>query len=164
MTRQRPLTPALSPQGRGSNRATPLTLRLPFRTEAEVIKTLPLPCGERAGVRGRMRRHDAITAEARLMRQVPSPAETALWQLARGRGFRGLKMRRMVPVAGYMAVLLCAEAKAILDLQGGATPTANDVFRIAAFRAAGWRVLSLTEAEVLADPAAALDRTLREAT
>jgi very-short-patch-repair endonuclease len=104
-----------------------------------------------------------ISAEARLLRQVPTAAEAALWQLVRGRAFRGLKFRRMEPVAGHMAALLCRGERLILDLRPGLPETADDILRPRAFRAQGWRVLPLTEAEVLADPAAALDRLLREA-
>ncbi|MDR5654087.1 endonuclease domain-containing protein [Ruixingdingia sedimenti] len=105
-----------------------------------------------------MRRCDAVTAEVRLARQAMTPAEAVLWPLLRGRGFRGLKFRRMEPVAGHVAPFACRPARLILDLQAGAVPTANDIHRVAAFAAAGWRVCVLAEAEVLAAPAAALQR------
>jgi very-short-patch-repair endonuclease len=108
-----------------------------------------------------MRRRATTTAEAQLMRQVPIPAERALWHLLRGRGFHGMKFRRMEPVAGHMAAFLCREARLILDLRPGPLATADDLARAAAFRAAGWRVLCLTEAEVLAGPETALGRLLQ---
>jgi very-short-patch-repair endonuclease len=111
-----------------------------------------------------MKRSETITAEARLMRQVPTIAEVALWHLVRNRAFSGLKFRRMQPVSGFIASLLCSEARMILDLRAETLLNANDIHRLAAFRANGWRVLSVTEAEALADPRRVLDQLLHEAT
>ena len=109
-----------------------------------------------------MKQSQPVIAEARLMRQVPTAAEQALWQILRGRGFRGLKFRRMDPVAGQMAAFACREARLILDLRPGLLVTGNDTARVAAFQAEGWRVLSLVEADVLAGPRAVLHRLLPE--
>ncbi|HSF65674.1 MAG TPA: DUF559 domain-containing protein [Paracoccaceae bacterium] len=108
-----------------------------------------------------MRRSATTTAEARLIRQVPSPAERALWQLLRGRGVGGMKFRRMEPVAGHIAPFACREARLILDLLPGPLATADDMTRAADFRAVGWHVLCLIEAEVLAAPETALARLIR---
>ena len=107
-----------------------------------------------------MAQGDVRTQEARLMRQVPTQAEVTLWRLLRDRGWRGHKVRRMVPVAGFMAPFLCHDLRAILDLRAGSLQTANDIARLAAFRAAGWRVLQVAEEDALTDPEAPLAQLL----
>ena len=59
------------------------------------------------------------TARARQLRKKPTRAEKALWRLLRDRRFAGYKFRRQHPFAGYYLDFYCAEARLVLEVDGG---------------------------------------------
>ena len=161
-----PLTPALSPMGRGSPVAQLLTVCSPSLRHHCRIWRFPLPFGERVRVRGTMPQEPALTAEVRILRQAATPAEVLLWQALRQRRLGGLKFRRCevvtTPSGAFVAAFLCAERRLIVDLSPADNPGVNDLHRQAAFRATGWRVVGRAERGVLLDLPAVL-RALGEA-
>jgi very-short-patch-repair endonuclease len=49
---------------------------------------------------------------------MPTSAEDMLWQVLRGRRFKGLKFRRQVPFLNYTVDFLCVERKLIVEIDG----------------------------------------------
>ena len=106
-----------------------------------------------------MQQGEMRTYEARVLRQVPTAAERALWEAVRARRFRGLKIRLQVPVGVHVAPFLCSAERLVIALytdgrvdRAGARRFHEDM------RAAGYRVLWLEEGEVVRDALAALAR------
>jgi very-short-patch-repair endonuclease len=73
--------------------------------------------------RPRVTRRAAIDARklalARSFRQQPTPAESAAWELLRGRKILGLKFRRQQVVAGFIVDFYCAALRLVVELDGG---------------------------------------------
>lgn len=155
-----PLTPTLSPGGRG--RCPTLTLHLPSIPNTRGMGAIPLPPGERVGVRGVMRQNPIWTAELRLARQAMTDAEAALWQALRDRRFLGLKFRRMAPVGSAVAPFLCRERGVVINLAPDHRITANDLARRAIFAEAGLRCVILNETLIRSDLAGCLVELERE--
>lgn len=150
-----PLTPALSPRGRGSLAFTLFTDSL---AKSYPIAPPPLPAGERAGVRGgpKMRPNKVQTHNARILRQIRSDAETLLWNALRNRRFNGLKFRRQTPVtATRTADFLCKEHRLVLLLDRNDDPATD-------LTARGYRVLHLSSHDIRDDLPGALNRLQQE--
>jgi very-short-patch-repair endonuclease len=64
----------------------------------------------------------------------------------------------MIPLGGHLAAFVCVERRVVLDLVPGPVLSGNDDARRAAFEASGWRVVNVTEAEVMSAPRATLER------
>ena len=60
-----------------------------------------------------------IHKNARALRTGATEAERKLWQYLRGRQLHGLKFRRQLPIAGYVADFACIEAGVVIELDGG---------------------------------------------
>lgn len=56
---------------------------------------------------------------ARRLRREQTRPEAILWALVRGRRLAGFKFRRQVPIDRYVADFVCAEARVIVELDGG---------------------------------------------
>ncbi len=56
---------------------------------------------------------------ARALRRRPTMAEQLLWTHLRNRGLAGAKFRRQAPVGPYVADFLCAEARLVVEVDGG---------------------------------------------
>jgi very-short-patch-repair endonuclease len=95
---------------------------------------------------------------AKVMRQNPTSTEAWLWKHLRNRKLAGLKFRRQVPIAGYIADFLCVEAKLIVEADGPThEESAYDRERDAKLRIAGYRVLRFKNAVLRDDTAKALE-------
>jgi very-short-patch-repair endonuclease len=55
---------------------------------------------------------------AREMRQTPTPAESALWQLLRNRRVTGAKFRRQHAIERFIVDFICLEHKLIIEVDG----------------------------------------------
>ena len=75
--------------------------------------------GERAGVRGVPPPTKADIARARRLRTKSTWAEKTLWRMLRGERFSGYKFRRQHPFSGYTLDFYCAEARLVLETDGG---------------------------------------------
>jgi very-short-patch-repair endonuclease len=80
---------------------------------------------------------------ARRLRRNSTDAERRLWLRVRDRRLDGWKFKRQVPVAGYVVDFLCADARLIVELDGGqhAVRAAADNKRTEVLEAAGYLVL-----------------------
>lgn len=148
-----PLTPALSPEGRGSSGALgdlrgALTCRLPCRVQPDRWR-FPLPSGERARVRGRaVRQREWQKSYARDLRQQMTEAERVLWFALRDRRLCGAKFRRQVPVGPYIADFYCAAHRLILEVDGGQHGGLCDAQRDRWLAGQGFRVLRVWNSDV----------------
>ena len=82
-------------------------------------------------------------ATARKLRKSSTEAEAILWAHLRNRRLDGLKFRRQVPIAGYIADFACIEPKIVIEVDGSqhADDVLKDAARTAALDAAGFILL-----------------------
>ena len=106
----------------------------------------------------RLRRPE--TFRARALRRAATPAETALWALLRGRRVGGAKFRRQQPLGPFVVDFFCAEARLIVEADGGYHEAVadRDAARDHWLGDFGFTVLRLTNDEILEQPARALLR------
>lgn len=105
------------------------------------------------GVRGRYTLPVDLTPLARKLRKEMTPAERLLWSRLRDRRLAGFKFRRQVPVGPYIVDFLCAEARVIVEIDGGQhnfpDARAQDQERTRFLEAKGYKVLRFWNNEVL---------------
>jgi len=103
---------------------------------------------------------------AKRLRQESTPAEEALWERLRDRGFLGLKFRRQVPIGPYVADFYCHERKLVLELDGGIheeeRQKVHDENRDANLKALGFRIVRFTNDELMEDPDSFLDKVRQQ--
>jgi very-short-patch-repair endonuclease len=91
-------------------------------------------------------------ALARRFRRQPTPAETAAWQLLRGRRILGLKFRRQQVIAGFIVDFYCTSLRLVLELDGGVhddpTHAEHDALRAQALSRLAIRVVRVRNDEV----------------
>ncbi|MAU98040.1 MAG: hypothetical protein CMP81_19550 [Fulvimarina sp.] len=102
---------------------------------------------------------------AKAMRVDPTPAERRFWQGVRAGRLAGLKLRRQVPMLGFIADFVCYEARLIVEIDGWqheqtATGRLTDERRDAAFAEADFLTLRFSNETVLADLDAVLAKVL----
>jgi primosomal protein N' (replication factor Y) len=111
-----------------------------------------------------MSRKLRLTTFARAMRKQPSRAEKALWSLLRNRQLHGAKFRRQHPIDPYIAYYACVESKLVVEVDGLSHAVDDQIEydrnRDAAMRAEGWRILRVSEAELLSDSRIALEKVV----
>jgi very-short-patch-repair endonuclease len=102
---------------------------------------------------------------ARKLRRNLTDAERKLWSELRGRRLNGLKFRRQVPVAGFIADFLCEEIRLILEVDGGqhGENAEMDHQRTRVLNAAGYEVLRFWNNEVLTNIEGVCERILETA-
>lgn len=104
-------------------------------------------------MRGRYTLAVDLTPLARKLRKEMTPAERLLWSRLRDRRLAGLKFRRQVPVGPYIVDFLCAEARVIVEIDGGQhnlpDARAQDQERTRFLEAKGYKVLRFWNNEVL---------------
>jgi very-short-patch-repair endonuclease len=96
---------------------------------------------------------------ARDLRKMPTGAEDTLWQALRGRSFMNLKFRRQVPLLSYTVDFLCPELGLIIELDGAghAERREYDAVRTAEIETQGFRVMRMSNDQVLNDLQAVLN-------
>ncbi|WP_102108349.1 endonuclease domain-containing protein [Oceaniglobus roseus] len=99
-----------------------------------------------------MRRTTMRTHHARILRQVPTPAERLLWEALRARRLAGLKFRRQVPLGDGVAQFYCPAARLAVEVEDGPP----DPFRDRARAARDIRTLRIAPAAVEVDLAGVL--------
>ena len=105
-----------------------------------------------------------LKALARRMRRVPTPAEQLLWRHLRGRQLSGMRFRRQHAVDRFITDFYCAEARLVIELDGG-THRGNheqDRWREASLEGLGFRVLRFWNDEVLNSLPSVLQRIAEE--
>jgi very-short-patch-repair endonuclease len=92
------------------------------------------------------------------MRTVPTDAERRLWALVRDHRLAGFKFRRQVPIGSYIADVLCAERKLIVELDGSQHAESNrDMERDRWLAGQGFRIVRVWNNDMLARPSAVLE-------
>ena len=95
---------------------------------------------------------------AKAMRSEPTEAEAKLWPLLRNRRLVNFKFRRQLPIGHYIADFVCLDARLIIEADGSQhTESAYDSVRDGYLQAQGFRVLRLSNYDILAHPDAVLD-------
>jgi len=94
---------------------------------------------------------------ARPLRRGATDAEKLLWQRLRNRQINGLKFRRQATVGPYIADFLCADARLIVEADGGQHTVEHDAARTASLNSRGYRVLRFWNHDILANPLGVLE-------
>lgn len=108
---------------------------------------------------------DKRRQRARTLRNEATDTERHLWRFLRLRQLDGLRFRRQVPLAGYVADFVCPQLKLVVELDGGqhAEQTAYDARRTQVLVAHGYRVLRYWNDDVLLHTTEVLEDILRHA-
>jgi very-short-patch-repair endonuclease len=100
---------------------------------------------------------------ARRLRRNQTDAERVLWFRLRDRRLNGLKFKRQVPFDKYIADFCCAEARLIIELDGGQHATRDETNRTAVLEAMGYLVLRFWNNDVLQNTDGVLEEILNAA-
>ena len=112
---------------------------------------LPLPLGERVGVRGSM-------PDPRQLRKNMTDAERALWFRLRSRQVEGHKFRRQHPIGPYVVDFVCLEQRLVVEVDGSQhMDNPHDESRTRWLNAEGYKVLRFWNNEVLLETDAVLE-------
>ncbi len=109
---------------------------------------LPLPWGERGGVRGQVSREVNL---ARTLRRRETDAERKLWRHLRDRKMVGAKFRRQQPLGPFIVDFCCLEHRLIVELDGGhhLNQALEDGHRSAWLEKQGYSILRFWDHEIL---------------
>jgi very-short-patch-repair endonuclease len=100
---------------------------------------------------------------ARRLRRDQTDAERVLWFRLRDRRLNGLKFKRQVPIDKYAVDFCCAEARLIIELDGGQHATRDESNRTAVLEAMGYLVLRFWNNDVLQNMNGVLEEILNAA-
>jgi very-short-patch-repair endonuclease len=100
---------------------------------------------------------------ARRLRRDQTDAERVLWFRLRDRRLNGLKFKRQVPIDKYVVDFCCAEARLIIELDGGQHATRDESNRTAVLEAMGYLVLRFWNNDVLQNRDGVLEEILNAA-
>jgi ATP-dependent helicase HrpA/adenine-specific DNA-methyltransferase len=89
-----------------------------------------------------------VSAFARNLRATPTDAEMRLWSHLRRKQLHGLRFRRQHPMGIYIVDFFCADAKLIIEVDGGQHADEGDR-RAAWLEGRGYRVIRFWNNEVL---------------
>ena len=104
------------------------------------------------------------TTRARGLRRDHTDAERRFWSLVRNRQLAGFKFRRQTPIDRYFADFACAEARLVVELDGGqhADQSTYDDERTRVIEACGWRVVRFWNHQVLLETESVVETVLAE--
>jgi very-short-patch-repair endonuclease len=100
---------------------------------------------------------------ARRLRRNQTDAERVLWFRLRDRRLNGLKFKRQVPIDKYVVDFCSAEAKLIIELDGGQHATRDETNRTAILEVMGYLVLRFWNNDVLQNTEGVLEEILNTA-
>jgi very-short-patch-repair endonuclease len=86
---------------------------------------------------------------ARVLRRRATEAEKLLWSRLRNRQIGGVKFKRQVPIAGYVADFAALEQNLVIEVDGGQHGPEVDAVRTAALEKCGFHVVRFWNNEVL---------------
>jgi lysyl-tRNA synthetase class 2 len=89
------------------------------------------------------------TDTARRLRRDQTDAERTLWFRLRARRLNGLIFRRQVPIDRYIVDFFCADARLIVELDGGQHATLDETNRTAVLESMGYLILRFWNDDVL---------------
>lgn len=87
---------------------------------------------------------------ARRLRREMTPQEETLWRNLRDRRLQGMKFRKQMWLAGYIADFACPEARLVVEADGSqhAEDRAYDAARDRAFARLSWKTLRFWNNEI----------------
>jgi len=89
---------------------------------------------------------------AKSMRNEPTDAEHALWQIVRGKRLEGMRFRRQHPIGRYIVDFICLDERLIIEMDGSQhAQNSYDATRDQQLQALGYQVLRFWNEEVLAE-------------
>jgi very-short-patch-repair endonuclease len=93
--------------------------------------------------------HDMLDRARRLRREM-TPQEAILWRHLRDRRLAGMKFRKQIWLAGYVADFACPEARLVVEADGSqhAEDVNYDTARERAFARLGWKTLRFWNNEI----------------
>jgi very-short-patch-repair endonuclease len=96
---------------------------------------------------------------ARRLRQTPSDAECALWQVLRAGRAGEPRFRRQLPIDRYIADFACLRERLVVEVDGSqhADQMAYDAARTQRLEALGFRVVRFWAGDVLRSPSEIVD-------
>jgi very-short-patch-repair endonuclease len=95
--------------------------------------------------------HSRVTVPlARKLRLTPTDAEIRVWSRLRGKQLEGFRFRRQHPLGPYVVDFFCAEAKFIVEVDGGQHADDGEA-RTRWLEARGYRVIRFWNNDVLAN-------------
>jgi lysyl-tRNA synthetase class 2 len=99
---------------------------------------------------------------AKRLRRDQTDAERVLWFRLRDRRLDGWKFRRQAPVDRYVVDFLCADARLIVELDGGqhATNAERDAGRTKVLEAFGYLVVRFWNSDVLGNTEGVLEEIM----
>jgi very-short-patch-repair endonuclease len=102
------------------------------------------------------------TTTAKRLRRHQTDAERILWFRPRGRRLAGWKFKRQVPIDHFIVDFVCADAKLIVELDGGqhADRTPQDEERTRTLEAMGYLVLRFWNNDVMRNIEGVLEEIL----
>ena len=104
-----------------------------------------------------------VTEDARRLRAESTDAERMFWGRVRDRRLAGYKFRRQYPIHNYIVDFVCAEARLIVELDGGQHAGSRaDRLRDAKLAADGYRVLRFWNSDVLTNLDGVVEVTLEK--
>ena len=91
------------------------------------------------------------TGRARDLRRDQTEAEGRLWKLVRNRQLGGYKVRRQFPIDRYIVDFACADARLVIELDGGqpAERADADIDRTRTLESCGWEVVRFWNGDVI---------------
>jgi len=106
----------------------------------------------------------SLLDNARHLRANATEAETMLWNRLRRANLNGLRFRRQVPIAGFIADFCCRENKLIVEVDRGqhAISIEADATRTLKLQQEGFRVLRFWNSAVLENLEGVLEVIVRE--
>jgi very-short-patch-repair endonuclease len=109
--------------------------------------------------------HPMLVDRARTLRHKSTPPEQLLWSILRGRRLAGLKFRRQEPIGPYIVDFCCRELNLVVEIDGSSheEKLSADTARSQWLRDQGYRVLRVTNREVIEDLEAVARYIAREA-
>jgi very-short-patch-repair endonuclease len=108
---------------------------------------------------GGMAHSRATVPLARKLRLTPTDAEIRLWSRLRRKQLEGFRFRRQHPLGPYVADFFCAEAKLVVEVDGGQHADDGDT-RTRWLAARGYRVIRFWNNDVLANTEGVLQMIL----
>jgi very-short-patch-repair endonuclease len=93
-----------------------------------------------------------ISPHAARLRRDMTDAEKLLWSRIRARQLGNYKFRRQVSIGPFVVDFLCAEARLIVELDGGQHNSEVDAHRTAVLKNAGYRIVRFWNNDVLENP------------
>jgi very-short-patch-repair endonuclease len=105
---------------------------------------------------------------ARRLRRAMTPVEGNLWsKLKTLRHSHGLHFRRQVPIGRFIVDFACLRRRLVIEVDGsshdGAAAAVRDAEREALLCAQGFRVVRVSNADVMSDGLSVIDTIIREA-